>query len=243
MKTHQQSTKAAMRSLFRILEQVEARPERAAELAKLRHLSAMVIPGDVEPEPIEHTTLRVILKAPHPLADGGVGELVGDFELYSHYQATGESVAGWAGWHTRSDGSIEWRRPAVTPLGLEMTRGEYMALGMSWYLEDYSEHCDCDMPTEDRERVAKRLETAGIEPEETQKGEAGCRTTDKIRAHSERVLLRDRLANSDELRWPPEALAALVRESGLRIDPSLLYQRFGILPNGKRPSIVPSGHA
>ena len=39
------------------------------------------------------------------------------------------------------------------------------------------------------------------------------------------------------------ALAALVRVAGLRIDPNLLYQRFGILANGTRPAIVPSGHA
>jgi hypothetical protein len=41
------------------------------------------------------------------------------------------------------------------------------------------------------------------------------------------------------LRWPASALGHMVRAHGLRIDPRLLLERFGVRPDGSRPGYLP----
>ena len=234
MKTYTQSLRAAFRSAWRLLEQIEAATNglheddapvakiagSIANLAEMRHLLA-VCPG-TDPEPIGPSTPLSMLKGPHPLAGGSEHELVGDFELYDHYRDTLQPVAGWAGYRTRPDGSIEWVAPGrwisrVPGLKAELC-GSVLDLGLAWYLTSYAECLDGSMPHEERERVAALLESAGREPEHYPKGEAGCRTSGKIRPHRERVLE----TADGTLTWNPVVLAALVRDLGLVIDPEIL---------------------
>lgn len=114
MKTHHQTTKAAMRSLFRMLEAIEADPSRAAELSKHRHMVAYRITNHGDPEPIDHRALCSLLVEPHPLASGDPNDRVGDFDLYDHFTATGKPVAGYAGSRVRKDGSVEFIEPNGT---------------------------------------------------------------------------------------------------------------------------------
>lgn len=233
MTTYANLCERSARSLFRIAEAAEEYPGEGIEA--LRHL--VVVSDSGVPVPIDRSTPTALLKSPHPMAGQAPGTLVGAWTTEGWEFSTASTR-----WESPHPGVLEWTTAQVEPLGLSMTRGDYMALGMEWYCEDYSRHCDVAMPVADRERVAVVLETAGAEGD-SWKGEAGCRTTDKIHQHSERIKARDRLANLPEIRWPPIALAALVREAGLRIDPTLLYRRFGIRADGTRPAIVPSSHA
>lgn len=254
IETHAQACKRAMQNLFHLLDAVERHPERAAEIAERRHLVAVAAgPRGHGADPITHSTQCHVLCSPHPYA--GQPGMIGGFSLYDHFVTHGETVAGWAGFRVEEDGYVAFVTPEgeedpctegpgcqtrVEPLEAEEHRG-ILRLGADWFERDFSPHCHSAMPSDDRERVAQVLETAGAEGDMI-RGEAMCVTRGVIVGHTERRLHGDRLAGTMDLVWEPDALAALVRERGLRIDPVLLRTRFGIRPNGKSPAIQPSSH-
>lgn len=249
VETHTAAVMRGFSNLFRMLEAVERDPHRAGEIAAMRHLIGI----DMGPcvNAIVGTTACSDLKEPHPLA--GQAGFVGGLTLYDHFVTTGQTVAGWIGFRVEEDGYMafvdptgeeepyEDQGPRVEPLEAE-DDFDALRLGADWFRRDFTPHCDPSMSQDDRERVAKVLETAGQAGDQP-KGCAFCATLGKETWHSERVIPADPVANTKPLSWEPVALAAIVRERGLRIDPVLLRERFGVRPNGKGPAIVPSSHA
>lgn len=235
MTTYANLCERAARSLFRIAEAVAEYPGEGIE--ELRHLVMCNDAGT--PVPIDRSTPMRLLQNPHPLAGKNMlGGLVGDWttEGWAHGTRTTQ-------WESNTNGVLEWWTRQVKPLALGMTTRENVdALAPDWYLVDYAEHLDHSMPEAVRERIASVLETAGSDDDSWPKGAAGCRTTGKVRLHSRSIIPCDKMANTRDLVWPPIALAALVREVGLRIDPAIL-RRFGVTPDGKRSATVESGHS
>lgn len=103
-----------------------------------------------------------------------------------------------------------------------------------WWLIE--RNCDPSMPQPDRERIARLIETYGMELTEQPKGEVGCHVCRKILPKTLRGLPADPIAAQPRLVWPVR-LAHYVREHGLRISPPLLRERFGVTPGG-RPIVM-----
>lgn len=130
---------------------------------------------------------------------------------------------------------LDWGSYSTDGRGLEDT------LGLRWSSERISDHFDPEMPADDRERVASVLETAGRESDLTPKGLGYCTACRTGLEYSHRMLGGDLLANKAPLRWDA-ALAHFVREHGLRIDPAVLADRFGVDAAEHRITIAYSSH-
>lgn len=100
----------------------------------------------------------------------------------------------------------------------------------------FKRHCDASMPNFDRIRVAEILENTG--ELHTARGVFDCPICGHEVTEDERSLPGDVVANTKPLWWPV-ALGHLVRAHGLRIDPRLLLERFGVRPDGTRPGLLP----